>query len=552
MLAGSIADSKLSTITTASKVDSTAITGIGALVQGDLIYGSGTDTLALLVKDATATRYLSNTGASNNPAWAQVNLANGVTGDLPYANLTQATAISTLLGRGSGAGAGDWQEITLGTGLSMSGTTLSSSGGGGTGANNAYFPLYCVAFSHSGSNGAIWTNMPAAETQMFGNANKANRRFDATNATEFRIIVYQTVQGSGSTGPDIRLQYSTDGSTGWTNADAAGTELDIGVGTGSKSTAFVTLVSGAKGFYWFRLLGKQGLGASSDPAFSEVKVEFNIPTGTIAGSDTQVLFNDADALAGDAGMTYNKTTDTLTLAGNLQAEDLLIEDSDASHYLTITTTSNLTVARTLTLVPGDADRTITLSGDLTVESASLVNQDLTTDASPQFTALNIGHATDTTLARSGAGDLTIEGNAIYRAGGTDVSLADGGTGASLSDPDDDQIMMWDDSAGAVVFMDIGTGLTINATPVLSVNATLDDIYTNGRSIVMDLDKITFDANDVSNDIFFFDIDIPTGVGTINPFLYDENIVYANGNTYTSVVHNIDVNLNLSGVTGPTN
>ena len=53
-----------------------------------------------------------------------------------------------------------------------------------------------------------------------------------------------------------------------------------------------------------------------------------------------------------------------------------------------------------------------------------------TGDSPQFTAVNIGAATDTTLARSGAGDLTVEGNAIYRAGGTDVPVADGGTGAS--------------------------------------------------------------------------------------------------------------------------
>ena len=45
-------------------------------------------------------------------------------------------------------------------------------------------------------------------------------------------------------------------------------------------------------------------------------------------------------------------------------------------------------------------------------------------------AIELGHASDTTLARSGSGDLTIEGNAIYRAGGTDVAVADGGTGAS--------------------------------------------------------------------------------------------------------------------------
>jgi hypothetical protein len=36
--------------------------------------------------------------------------------------------------------------------------------------------------------------------------------------------------------------------------------------------------------------------------------------GTPAGSDTHVQFNDAGAFAGDAGLTYNKTTDRLTTA----------------------------------------------------------------------------------------------------------------------------------------------------------------------------------------------------------------------------------------------
>ena len=53
-----------------------------------------------------------------------------------------------------------------------------------------------------------------------------------------------------------------------------------------------------------------------------------------------------------------------------------------------------------------------------------------TGDSPQFTGIEIGHASDSTLARSGAGDLSVEGNVIYRAGGTDVPLTDGGTGAS--------------------------------------------------------------------------------------------------------------------------
>lgn len=59
---------------------------VPSTVQGDTLYASGTNVLAALAKNTSATRYLSNTGTTNNPAWAQVNLANGVTGVLPVAN----------------------------------------------------------------------------------------------------------------------------------------------------------------------------------------------------------------------------------------------------------------------------------------------------------------------------------------------------------------------------------------------------------------------------------------------------------------------------------
>lgn len=62
-------------------------TGLGTVSQGDMLYGSAANVYSLLNKNTNATRYLSNTGSSNNPAWAQVNLANGVTGILPIANI---------------------------------------------------------------------------------------------------------------------------------------------------------------------------------------------------------------------------------------------------------------------------------------------------------------------------------------------------------------------------------------------------------------------------------------------------------------------------------
>ena len=75
-------------------------TGLTSYSQGDLLYYNSGTTLTALPKNTSATRYLSNTGSSNNPAWAQVDLSNGVTGTLPTTNggtgLTSYTASRVL------------------------------------------------------------------------------------------------------------------------------------------------------------------------------------------------------------------------------------------------------------------------------------------------------------------------------------------------------------------------------------------------------------------------------------------------------------------------
>lgn len=107
--------------------------------QGDLLYASSNNVYSNLTKDANASRYLSNTGTSNNPAWAQVNLSNGVTSTLGATNggtsqstyttgdIIYASAANTLskLAIGSAnqvltviGGIPSWQPASGGSGIS--------------------------------------------------------------------------------------------------------------------------------------------------------------------------------------------------------------------------------------------------------------------------------------------------------------------------------------------------------------------------------------------------------------------------------------------------
>ena len=69
-----------------------------------------------------------------------------------------------------------------------------------------------------------------------------------------------------------------------------------------------------------------------------------------------------------------------------------------------------------------------------VESGATARNSLGLGASsnPQFATIELGAATDTTLSRASAGNLAIEGNLVYRVGGQDVAVTDGGSGASTA------------------------------------------------------------------------------------------------------------------------
>jgi hypothetical protein len=156
------------------------------MTQGGLIYGSAASATTILPKDTNATRYLTNKGGSNNPAWSTVTLSNGVDGILSSTNGGTGNASTSFTGQTSGR---TYRLPDTNTTI-LTTSTLVTLDQGGTNAN----------LLASASNGGIYYSTASAAAILAGIAS-ANRVLMSGNsaAPSWSTATYpSTVTASGS------------------------------------------------------------------------------------------------------------------------------------------------------------------------------------------------------------------------------------------------------------------------------------------------------------------------------------------------------------------
>lgn len=200
---------------------------------------------------------------------------------------------------------------------------------------------------------------------------------------------------------------------------------------------------------------------------SGIPVPLTGGAGTPGGSDTQVQFNDSGSFGGDSGLTFNKTTDTLTsviisgttgqFGGNVSAQTITIDSGAVgTPSLSFGSDSNtgiyLRSADRLGIVTGGTD---------------VIDCNSTTVNFPGFVRLADGSAASPTLA------FTQDGNTgVYRIGAEIIGVSAGGASRlTISGANATTSGIGVDGHITSQFGDFSRGLTISGAPVMSAGIT---------------------------------------------------------------------------------
>lgn len=335
--------------------------------QGDLLFHDGTNNVRL-AKNASATRYLANTGTSNNPAWNQVNLANGVTGTLPVANGgSGVTSLSDILGTTNQVSVSGGTARVIGGNVTLSlpqdiDTAATPTFGGlvisGGSAND-------ISFDDTGSKVQLLSGATVVISDSYlNNAGLGLVSEDILlnpSVTQASSRFKVTVTGTGPTSADFTLLQAGSG-TGkltWTgNAEIGGT---LGVGPS-------TVTSG------YKIETSESILVNSSTNNSGFVARFTGASSASVGPQNGFVTNDGAAMAANERIGallfngYNGSAEVLgaaLIAAATETWSGTARGSKITFFTTPNTTTSLTAAMVI-----EQNQSVTLNGGITMANAT--------------------------------------------------------------------------------------------------------------------------------------------------------------------------------------
>jgi hypothetical protein len=308
----------------------------------------------------------------------------------------------------------------------------------------------CSGHTHDGSNGrgdAAFTLAVSGVPLTLENT---------TDGTSNQVLLLQGDNATRADGDEIYLSFNLDDDGGNSHefARITGEAVDVSNGSEDGQLRFGVSVAGTMTDVF--TINSSIAGATS--------ISYEVDAFTIKGEEggagVLYLFADQGDDAGDEWRVNVADGGVMTFANDIASAGSYVTHMTLTPNSTVASSTvafagNVTVASDLTVSGGCITLGAATDIDLTDNVASALSFDatgktgiidiVTTNCGEGVTmsgtlgvtgvltatgGIELGHASDTTIARSGSGAITVEGNQVYLAGGTDVPVADGGTGAS--------------------------------------------------------------------------------------------------------------------------
>ena len=293
------------------------------------------------------------------------------------------------------------------TGGSITGITDLAVADGGTGASDA-------ATARTNLGLAIGTNVQAYDPDLAALAS-------VTSAAD--ALPYFTGSGTATT-----TTLTSFGRSLVDDTDAATARTTLGLGTIATQAANSVSITGGSITGITDLAVADGGTGASDAGTARTNL------GLAIGTNVQAYDPELAALAGLTSaadkVPYFTGSATAALADFTAAGRALVDDADAAAQRTtlglgtIATQASSSVSITGGSITGITDLAVADGGTGSSTAAgAATNLGLGTGDSPQFTAVNLGHATDTTLTRVSAGVVAIEGAQVATLSATQTFTA---------------------------------------------------------------------------------------------------------------------------------